>query len=111
MTLQTALSNVETVNNDILLAFDDSRLTANDKMFYAMFYKQCLNMQTAFIGIDTNRDKFENINFDDLIESCKNLSKYDYINFSQVGFYLIIRYANLKFESKYPDTDDDEPNF
>ena len=96
-------------NHDIMLANNDSRLTENDKRFFELFYKQCILMQTAFIGIDTNRDKFENINFDDLIESCKNLSKYDYINFSQVGFYLIIRYANLKFESKY--AGDDEAQF
>jgi hypothetical protein len=109
MTLQTALSNLETVNRDIYLAYNDIRLTANDKMFYAMFYQRCLNMQTTFIGIDTNKDKFENIDFNDLIESCKNLSKYKYIDFSQIGFYLIIRYANLVFESKYDN--DYEPSF
>lgn len=109
--LQTTLSNREIANNDIMLANNDSRLTDNDKMFFALFYKQCLSMQTAFIGIDTNKDKFENIDFDDLIVSCKNLSKYGYINFSQIGFYLIIRYENLKFESKYPDVDDEEPAF
>lgn len=111
MTLQTALSNVEIANKDISLAYDDSRLTNNDKMFFALFYKQCLSMQTAFIGIDTNKDKFYNIDFDDLIVSCKNLAKYKYINFSQIGFYLIIRYENLIFESKYPDVDDEEPAF
>jgi hypothetical protein len=111
MTLQTALSNVEIANKDISLAYDDSRLTNNDKMFFALFYKQCLSMQTAFIGIDTNKDKFYNIDFDDLIVSCKNLSKYGYIGFSHIGFYLVIRYENLKFESKYPDVDDEEPAF
>jgi hypothetical protein len=109
--LQTTLSNREIANNDIMLANNDCRLTDNDKMYYAMFYHQCINFQSAFIGLDMNQDRFDNVNFDDLIVSCNNLAKYKYIGFSHIGFYLVIRYENLIFESKYPDTDDDEPNF
>jgi hypothetical protein len=98
MTLQNALSNLEMVNNDIVLAYNDIRLTDKDKMFYAMFYKQCLNTSSNFIGIDTNKEKFENVDFQDLIDSCKNLQKYEYVKFSQIGFYLVIRYNNLKFD-------------